>query len=57
MDEADTHLKLLPTFIYDIYKVCFTIFISYMYMSAALHSYTHTTWLRFEGSWSHSESK
>ena len=51
MDEADSHLKLLTTSILDIYKVfehidMLSIGIKFQ---AALHSYTHPTWLRFWG--------
>ena len=57
MVEADSHLKLLPTSILDIYKVIWHIDMLYRHMVAALHSYTHPTWLWFLGSGSLVESK
>ncbi len=50
MVEADSHLKLLSTPISDIYKVFEWIDMLSMGTVSALHSYTHTTWLRFSGS-------
>jgi hypothetical protein len=47
MFEADSHLKLLPKSILNIYKVFEHIDWA---SSKALHSFTHPTWLRFWGS-------
>jgi hypothetical protein len=61
MVEADSHLKLLPISILDIYDVFEHINMLSMgivyHRVAALHSYTHPTWLRFWGSGSLVESK
>ncbi len=48
MVDADSHLKLLPTSILDIYTVFKHIdMLKHWHMVAALHSYTSRTWLRF----------
>jgi hypothetical protein len=57
MVEADSHLKLLPTFILDIQSVWAHWYAVHRHMVAALHSYTHPTCLRFWGSGSLVESK
>jgi hypothetical protein len=60
MFEADSHLKLLPVSILDIYAVFEQIDMLSMgiqHTVGALHSYTHTPWLKFEGSWSLVKSK
>jgi hypothetical protein len=57
MVEADSHLKLLPASIIDIYKVFEHIDILSMGIVAALHSHTHTTWLKVWGFWALVESK
>ncbi len=57
MVEADSHLKLFPSSIIDIYKVFGHVDMLYRHMVAALHIYTHPTWLRFWGSGSPVESK
>ncbi len=57
--EADSHLKLLPTSILDIWKVSVWghWYAVHRHMVAALHSYTHPSWLRFGGFVSFVESK
>ncbi len=57
MFEADSHLKLLPTSIWDIESVWAHWYAVHGHMVAALHSYTHRTWLIFRGSGSLVESK
>ncbi len=57
MVEADSHLKLLPPSTLDIYKVFEHIHMLFMGKVAAIHSYTHTTLLRFWHSVSLGESK
>jgi hypothetical protein len=47
MVEAESHLKLLPTSILDIYKVFEHIDMLSIGILAALYSYTHPTLLRF----------
>ncbi len=50
MVKADSHLKLLPSSMLDIYKVFEHIASAvYGHSVSALHSYTHPTWLRFWG--------
>jgi hypothetical protein len=50
MVEADSHLKLCPTSILDIYKVFEHIASAvHGHSVSALHSYTHPTWLKFWG--------
>ena len=46
MIEADSHLKLLPASILDIHKVFVQIAMLSIGAVAALHGYTHPTWLR-----------
>jgi hypothetical protein len=59
MVEADSHLKLLPASILNIYK--YKVFEHIELLSigivAALHSYTYTFWIRMWGTGSHVESK
>ncbi len=57
MVEADSHLKLIPTSILYMYKVFEHIDTVHWHMVAALHSFTHPTWLSFWGSGSLAESK
>jgi hypothetical protein len=58
MVETDSHHKLLPASILDIHKAFEKIdMYVHGHTVAALHSYPHTTWLKFEGSWSLVESK
>ncbi len=58
MDDADSHLKLLPISILDTYKVIEHIdMLSGGHTVSTLHSYTHPTWLRFWGSGLLVESK
>jgi hypothetical protein len=57
MFEADCHLKLLPVSILDIQSVWANWYAVHGHTVAALHSCTHTPWLKFEGSWSLVESK
>ncbi len=58
MVEADSHLKLLPASILDIYKVFKQIWYAvHGYTVAALHSHTHTSWLSFWGFGSFMELK
>jgi hypothetical protein len=54
MVEAGSHLKLLTTFILDIYKVFEAV---HWHTAAALNSYIHLTWLIFWVSGSLVESK
>ncbi len=54
MFEADSNLKLLLASILDIYIVFW--YAVHRHMVAALHSYSHLTWLRFWGSGSLVES-
>ncbi len=57
MIKADSHLKLLPASILDIYKVFEDIDMLSMGMAVASNSYTRTTWVRCWGSGSPVESK
>ncbi len=58
MVEADSHLKLLLTSILDIYKVFWAHWYAvHCHRVAALHCYTHPTWLIIWGSGSLVESK
>jgi hypothetical protein len=60
MVEADSHLNLLPASTLDKYKVFEQIdmlSISMQHAEAALHCYTHPTWLRVWVSWSLEKSK
>ena len=57
MVEADSHLKLLPTSILDILSVWAHWYDIHMHIVAALHSYTHTNWLRLWDTWSLVEPK
>ena len=50
MVEAESHLKLPPASILDIYKVFELIDMLSIDTVAAIHSYIHRTWLRFWGS-------
>jgi hypothetical protein len=58
MVESDSHLKLLPTSIIDMYKNDWAYWYAvHCHRVAALHSYTHSNWIRFLGSGSLVESK
>jgi hypothetical protein len=58
MVDADSHLKMLPTSIFDVYTLFEHIdMLKHWHMVAALHSYTSRTWLRSWGSGSLMESK
>ncbi len=57
MVEADSHLKLLPTSILDIYKVIELIDILSMGIQYQPYTDTHTTWVRYWDPGSLVESK
>ncbi len=56
MVDADIHLKLLSTSILEILKWAYW-YAAHKHLVAALHSYTHPTWLKFWGSGSLVELK
>ena len=57
MVETASHLKQLPTSIWHIGSVWAHWYAVHWHLAAALHSFTHPTWLRFWGSGAHVESK
>jgi hypothetical protein len=57
MVESDSHLKLLPASILDIYKVLEHIDMLSMGIQYQPYTDTHPAWLRFWGSWSLVKSK